>query len=67
MVSFERSRFKLFSRKFSNKFVLAPSNERPKTALRTLLLSFETIIFFSNKRIVSQAFEKIWETCMPTW
>jgi hypothetical protein len=41
-VSFDRSRFKLFSRKFSNKFVLAPSCERPKTAPRTLFLSFES-------------------------
>ena len=42
VVSFDRSRFKLFSRKFSNKFVLAPSCERPKTAPRTLFLSFES-------------------------
>jgi hypothetical protein len=39
VVSFDRSRFKLFSRKFSNKFVLAPSCKRPKTAL---FLSFES-------------------------
>ncbi len=38
MVSFDRSCFKLFSRKFSNKFVQALSCERPKTALRTLFL-----------------------------
>jgi hypothetical protein len=38
VVSFDRSRFKLFSRKFSNKFVLAPSCERPKTSRRTLFL-----------------------------
>jgi hypothetical protein len=42
VVSFDKSRFKLFSRKFSNKFVLAPSCERPKTTLRTLFLSFES-------------------------
>ncbi len=42
VVSFDRSRFKLFSRKFSNKCVLAPSCERLKTAPRTLFLSFES-------------------------
>ncbi len=42
VVSFDRSRFKLFSRKFSNKFVLAPSCERTKTAPRTLFLSSES-------------------------
>ncbi len=46
VVSFDRSRFKLFSRKFSNKCVLAPSCERLKTALRTLFLSFESNICF---------------------
>jgi hypothetical protein len=42
VVSFDRSRFKLLSRKFSNKYVLAPSFKRPKTAPRTLCLSFES-------------------------
>ena len=42
VVSFDRSRFKLFSRKFSNKCVQAPSCERLKTAPRTLFLSFES-------------------------
>ncbi len=42
VVSFDRSRFKLFSRKLSNKCVLAPSCERLKTAPRTLFLSFES-------------------------
>jgi hypothetical protein len=42
VVAFDRFRFKLFSRKFSNKFVLAPSCERPKTAPRTLFLLFES-------------------------
>ncbi len=36
----ERSPFKIFSLIFSNKFVQAPSCERPKTARRTLFLSF---------------------------
>jgi hypothetical protein len=40
VVSFDRSCFKLCSRKFSNKLVQAPSCERPKTAPRTLFLSF---------------------------
>jgi hypothetical protein len=40
VVPFDRSRFNLFSRKFSNKLVQAPSCERPKNAPRTLFLSF---------------------------
>jgi hypothetical protein len=40
VVSFDRSRFKLFSRKFSHKLLQAPSCERHKTAPRTLFLSF---------------------------
>jgi hypothetical protein len=40
VVSFDRSRFKLLSRKFSHKFVLASSYETHKTAPRTLFLSF---------------------------
>jgi hypothetical protein len=46
VVSFDRSRFKLFLRKFFNKFRQAPSYERPKTAPRTLFLSFESNNFF---------------------
>jgi hypothetical protein len=42
VVSFDRSRFKLISRKISNKFVQAPSCESPRTAQRTLFLSFES-------------------------
>ncbi len=40
VVPFDRSRFKLFSRKFSNKLVQAPFCERPITALQALFLSF---------------------------
>ncbi len=40
VVSFDRSRFKLYSPKFSNKLVQAPSCERHKTAPRTLFLLF---------------------------
>ncbi len=40
VVSFDRSRFKLFSRKFSHKLLQAPSFERTKTAPRTLFLLF---------------------------
>ncbi len=40
VVSFDRSCFKLCSRKFSNKLVQVPSCERQKTAPRTLFLSF---------------------------
>jgi hypothetical protein len=49
VASFDRSRFKLFSRKFSKKFVLTPSGERPKTAPQTLFLSFE-----SNRRLMKK-------------
>ncbi len=38
VISFDRRRFKLFSRKFSNKLVQATSCERHKTAPRTLFL-----------------------------
>jgi hypothetical protein len=41
VVSFNRSRFKLFTLRFSNKSVQAPSCEGPKTAQRSLILSFE--------------------------
>jgi hypothetical protein len=40
LAAFDRSPFKLFSLKFSNKSVQAPSCERHKTAPRTLFLSF---------------------------
>jgi hypothetical protein len=40
VVSFDRSPFKLFSLKFSNKSGKAPSCERPKTTQRTLFLLF---------------------------
>jgi hypothetical protein len=40
VVSFGRSPFKLFSLKFSNKSVQAPSCERPKSTQRTLFLLF---------------------------
>jgi hypothetical protein len=41
VVAFDRSPFKLFTLRFSNKLVQAPSSERPKTTQRTLFLSFE--------------------------
>ncbi len=40
VVSFDRSGFKLFSLRFSNKSMQAPSCERNKTAQRTLFLLF---------------------------
>jgi hypothetical protein len=40
VVAFDRSSFKLFTLRFSNKSVQAPSCERPRTAPRTLFLSF---------------------------
>ena len=41
LVSFDWSRFKLFTLKFSKESVQTPSCERPKTAQRSLFLSFE--------------------------
>jgi hypothetical protein len=41
VVAFDRSPFKLFTLRFSDKSVQAPSSERPKTTQRTLFLSFE--------------------------
>ncbi len=41
MVAFDRFLSKLFSLRFSNKSVQAPSCERPKTTQRNLILSFE--------------------------
>jgi hypothetical protein len=40
VISFDRSPFKLFSRKFSKESVQAPSCERHKTTQRTLFLFF---------------------------
>ncbi len=42
MVAFDKFLFKLFTLRFSNKLVRAPSCKRPKTTQRTLFLSFET-------------------------
>jgi hypothetical protein len=39
--AFDRSPFKLFTLRFSNKSVQAPSCERPRTAQRTMFLSFK--------------------------
>ncbi len=41
VILFERSRFQLFSLNLSNKSVQSSSCERPKTAQRTLFLSFK--------------------------
>ncbi len=63
VVAFDRSPFKLFTLRFSNKSMQAPSCERPRTDQRTLFLSFESNNCFPIT--VSDAYEKIWETCMP--
>jgi len=53
VVSFDRSSFKLFSQKFSNKLVQVLSSERPKTAPRTLFLYYmQTIIIFQYRHSV---------------
>jgi hypothetical protein len=44
LAAFDRSPFKLFSLKFSNKSVQAPSCERHKTAPRTLFYHLQTKI-----------------------
>jgi hypothetical protein len=41
VVAFDRSPLKLFTLRFSDNSVQAPSSERPKTTQRTLFLSFE--------------------------
>jgi hypothetical protein len=46
LVLFKRSHFKLFTLKLSSKSVQSSSCERPKTAQRTLFLSFEINNFF---------------------
>jgi hypothetical protein len=40
VIAFDRSPFKLFTPRFSNKILQASSCERPKTTLRNLFLSF---------------------------
>jgi hypothetical protein len=46
VVAFGRSLFQLFTLRFSNKSVQAPSCERPKTASRTLFLLFANNNYF---------------------
>ncbi len=46
VISFDRSPFKLFSRKFSKESVQAPSCERHKTTQRTLFLLFANNFLF---------------------
>jgi hypothetical protein len=65
VVEFDRSPFKLFTLRFSNKSVQAPSCEIPRTAKRTVFLSFEINNFFPNSSIVSELYEKNRKTFMP--
>ncbi len=65
MVEFDRPPFKIFTLRFSNKSVQAPSCERPRTAQRTVFLSFEINNFFPNSSIMMELYEKIRETFMP--
>jgi hypothetical protein len=46
VVAFDRPPFKLFTLRFSNKSVQAPSCKRRRTAQRSLFLSFEINICF---------------------
>ncbi len=61
VVAFDRSPFKLFTLKFSNKSVQAPIFERPKTSQRTLFLSFEINNCFpitvSNRRMMKKSWK----------
>jgi hypothetical protein len=41
VIAFDRSPFKLFTLRVSNKSVKVPASERPKTTQRNLFLSFE--------------------------
>ena len=47
VVPFDRSPFMLFTLRFSNKSVQAPSCNRPKTARRTLFLFFANNVCFA--------------------
>jgi hypothetical protein len=58
VISFDRSPFKLFSRKFSKESVQAPSCERHKTTQRTLCKQF----FIPNDAIVSGC-----DTLLTSW
>ncbi len=62
VVACDRSPFKLFKLRFSNKSVQAPSCKRPETTQRSLFLSFEINNCFP---ITSEAYEKIRENYMP--
>ncbi len=66
VVAFDRSPFKLFTLRFSNKLVLAPFCKRPKTTQRTLFLSFEINNCLPIINGISlDAYEKIRENYMP--
>jgi hypothetical protein len=65
VVSFDRSPFKLFSLKFSNRLVQAPSCERHKTAPQTLFVLFANNNYFQIAVEHQSFIKKIRETCMP--
>ncbi len=65
VILFYRSPFKLFSRKFSKESVQAPSFERPRTAPRTLFVSFAINNCFQISVQHRSYMKKIRETCMP--
>jgi hypothetical protein len=65
VISFNRSPFKLFSRKFSKESVKAPSCDRPRTAPRTLFVSFANNNCFQTAVLRRSFMKKIRETCMP--
>jgi hypothetical protein len=56
---FDRSRFKHFTLKFSNIYILSSSCERPKTAQRTLFLLTENNIQFLNIAIALEVYAKV--------
>jgi hypothetical protein len=67
VVAFDRSSFKMFTLRFSNKSVQAASCERPRTAPRTLFLSFANNNCFQIEVLRRSCMkkQKIREACAP--
>jgi hypothetical protein len=65
VAEFDRSPFKLFTLKFSNKSVQSSSCERLKTAQRIMFLLFSNNNCYPINAIVSEEYKKIRETYKP--
>jgi hypothetical protein len=59
LISFDRSPFKIFSLRFSNKSLQAPSRERPKT----LKLLSEPCFYYLQSVVVSQNRHRVSSHC----